>query len=596
MRSGAHAHITAKCSKLTQGKIVERKCIAVGDAKALPLCKPDRDAKKSIVRIIKAMLKKAAAAKKSFLIFTEKYSHKAACLLKTVFDAAATAAAKLKSYFDILMEADKNKISVNKKRRLAHLGKKWEDVCNSFKIFGRQAKTKTAKHLRSVRRFTTRQEHRPILAMGGTCMAIVIGMFILASRYSIGFEAVVNGQSVGVVKSEEECVEVVNEVNNVLSEHFDSSAGIQADITTVPRLIPKDQYTPESELKTAICQLTDKMQQMCVVYLDGEALFGLPDEQAAQTVMTNFRNYYTKGKENVTFSTEKPLEVKNELAPATLLRDAETAVNILNGSEKKDHDYIVQPGDTLWSIAEKYDTNVGELLALNEGLTENIMIGDVITVKAYIPIVKVTTTERAEYVESIPYETEVIETADMYRGKTQIKQEGVNGQANVVATIIKENGREVRRDIESREVISNPVNCVKLVGTKTPPSGYGTGKFIAPTTGTVTSRFGYRRGGFHKGIDIANSYGTPIRAADNGRVTFAGWKGLFGRLVILNHGNGYVTYYAHNSRIAVKVGETVKKGDVIAYMGSTGNSTGSHCHFEIHYNGVVKNPSNYIGL
>ena len=98
----------------------------------------------------------------------------------------------------------------------------------------------------------------------------------------------------------------------------------------------------------------------------------------------------------------------------------------------------------------------------------------------------------------------------------------------------------------------------------------------------------------HKGIDIAVPRGTPIYAADGGTVTYAGWMSGYGYLVEINHGNGYVTRYGHNSSLTVRVGQHVYKGQQIARAGSTGNSTGNHCHFEVRYNGVAKNPLNYL--
>lgn len=107
--------------------------------------------------------------------------------------------------------------------------------------------------------------------------------------------------------------------------------------------------------------------------------------------------------------------------------------------------------------------------------------------------------------------------------------------------------------------------------------------FIYPAQGILTSGYGWRWGRLHKGIDIAAPIGTPIRAAASGTVTFAGWnEGGYGNLVEVQHGNGSLTRYAHNSEILARRGQTVERGDVIALMGSTGRSTGSHCHFEIH--------------
>jgi murein DD-endopeptidase MepM/ murein hydrolase activator NlpD len=121
----------------------------------------------------------------------------------------------------------------------------------------------------------------------------------------------------------------------------------------------------------------------------------------------------------------------------------------------------------------------------------------------------------------------------------------------------------------------------------------GTGIFGWPTSGRITDRFGYKTlsGRWHTGLDIAGSIGTPIYAADAGFVTFTGMtQSGYGKLVIVDHGNGYVTYYAHLSVIYVSMGQSVDKGVLVGAMGSTGNSTGSHLHFEIRHKGVPCDP------
>lgn len=110
----------------------------------------------------------------------------------------------------------------------------------------------------------------------------------------------------------------------------------------------------------------------------------------------------------------------------------------------------------------------------------------------------------------------------------------------------------------------------------------------------VTSRYGWRRSGFHTGIDYAATYGTPIYAAEDGVVTCAQWSGNYGYLVKIQHSGGFETRYAHCSRFAVSVGDEVKKGDVISYVGSTGNSTGPHVHLEIRFEGKSIDPETLI--
>jgi len=115
-----------------------------------------------------------------------------------------------------------------------------------------------------------------------------------------------------------------------------------------------------------------------------------------------------------------------------------------------------------------------------------------------------------------------------------------------------------------------------------------------PLHGPVTREFGYLPGGFHPGIDIAPGYGTPIAAAGDGVVIYAGWESGYGNYTCIDHGRGISSCYAHQSSINVSVGQTVHRGDIIGSEGSTGNSTGPHVHFEIRVNGQVNNPRNFI--
>lgn len=119
-------------------------------------------------------------------------------------------------------------------------------------------------------------------------------------------------------------------------------------------------------------------------------------------------------------------------------------------------------------------------------------------------------------------------------------------------------------------------------------------QLIRPVSGTITSRFGRRSSGTHTGLDIATSLGTPIGAAAAGTVSYAGWKGSYGNLVVIDHGNGVQTYYAHCSAIYVSAGTPVAQGQTISAVGSTGNSTGPHLHLEVRVNGVCQNPQNYV--
>ena len=131
-------------------------------------------------------------------------------------------------------------------------------------------------------------------------------------------------------------------------------------------------------------------------------------------------------------------------------------------------------------------------------------------------------------------------------------------------------------------------------------SAHGSGRLAWPVSGTITSPYGWRvhpifgTSIFHSGMDIGVDYGTPVCAADSGTIIYAGWMGGYGNAVMIDHGGGLVTLYGHNSSLQVGVGQTVGQGQVIALAGSTGNSTGPHCHFEVRVHGEVVNPGGYL--
>lgn len=152
--------------------------------------------------------------------------------------------------------------------------------------------------------------------------------------------------------------------------------------------------------------------------------------------------------------------------------------------------------------------------------------------------------------------------------------------------------------LEESNNVTNMIKNWEAVGTM--GSVHGSGQFIWPCSGTITSPFGWRThpifgtSRFHSGMDIGVDYGTPICAADSGTVVYADWMGGYGNAVMIDHGGGLVTLYGHNSSLSVGVGQTVSQGQQIALAGSTGYSTGPHCHFEVRIHGEVTDPSAYL--
>ena len=281
--------------------------------------------------------------------------------------------------------------------------------------------------------------------------------------------------------------------------------------------------------------------------------------------------------------------------PSKIMTVEET-IRLLKTGTLETKSYTVQAGDVLGSIAKMYSLTTEQLLQINPLLTDDsiLRIGQQINVTIEKPYVSVKVITEKKTLEEVDFEKVVEEDETMLKGEHVVKQEGVKGKKEATYTIIEENGVRTTRVLTSEDVLIAPQDYVVVVGTKVIPS-VGTGTFAWPTIGGyVSSKKGYRWGRKHEGIDIARPSNYTIKASDNGVVTTAGRHATYGNYIVVDHNNGYETLYAHLSKISVSVGQVVEQGSSIGIMGSTGRSTGTHLHFEVHKNGAVMNPLAYL--
>ncbi|MBQ6312125.1 MAG: peptidoglycan DD-metalloendopeptidase family protein, partial [Lachnospiraceae bacterium] len=199
--------------------------------------------------------------------------------------------------------------------------------------------------------------------------------------------------------------------------------------------------------------------------------------------------------------------------------------------------------------------------------------------------------------EILEFETIKKETDEYYKGDVVTKQEGVNGIQIFEGTITKVGGEVTDRQTDSIEKVRKKKNKILLIGTAERPKTAPTGTFAIPLDYyTITSNFGYRWGRLHAGVDLGDPTGTPIYASDGGTVIRSGWYGGYGQCIDIDHGNGRMTRYGHCSALLVSAGEQVYQGQYIGRVGNTGNSFGSHLHFEIHLNGRAVDPRPILGI
>jgi murein DD-endopeptidase MepM/ murein hydrolase activator NlpD len=248
--------------------------------------------------------------------------------------------------------------------------------------------------------------------------------------------------------------------------------------------------------------------------------------------------------------------------------------------------HTVQQGETLWDIAKMYGIDVETLINANTlRSAHQLQVGqkiNVITVKGVLYTVRQGETlwdiaKRFNVdIDKIIVTNNITDPA-----KIQPKQMLVLPGAKINRTTQTTTTSTTKStSTSSRTLVSSSGRLQKA--------------FSWPVRGRISSRFGQRWGRMHEGLDIAVATGTPVRAVAAGKVTYAGWGGTYGYLVKIDHGQGVETRYAHNSRLLVKVGQTVSEGQVIARSGNTGRSTGPHVHFEIRYKGKAYNPLNYL--
>lgn len=454
-----------------------------------------------------------------------------------------------------------------------------------------------SQYMQSVRRMWG--DFKKQILSGAVTAVAVIGLCAVINMldWSLGYEVIVDGENIGMVTEKQVVYDAIDDVKEQIKTFFGDGREYEKNPVFVRRIVAEDSLADEEMLEDALLSNVDAMVEGYAVYVDGEALFGVSSEEAAEWVFAKYKQKYTAEEigEDMVVDFCENTKVKKEFMHIALLETPESALDILSGNTKALTSYTVKANDTLWGIAKKYDTTVEHLLAMNDNITDNIKEGMEIQVEESVPLLSVRSVQTVSLTEEVPYEVEKINDNTIYEGRTVVAQKGQKGTAQVLARVTKVNGIETDKDVLESETITQPVKQIVKVGTKERPPTTGSGTFINPSYGTLSSRYGARWGRRHNGIDVAGSYNSDIKAADGGVVTYAGWMSGYGNFVMINHENGYQTGYGHCASLTVNVGDRVAKGDVIAKMGNTGRSTGTHLHFEVKKNGKFENPLNYVG-
>jgi murein DD-endopeptidase MepM/ murein hydrolase activator NlpD len=461
---------------------------------------------------------------------------------------------------------------------------------------------------RTFGRETVRRLHRADCALAGhklmgpapflALSAVIAGALVLGTVYVPSYVVTVDGLDVGTVTEPAVFERVIERVESRASAILGYDYTLDQEVEYTFALTQKGELSPVGVFETYLFNQVGEVMKSYVLTVDGTVV-GAADDRADLDALLDALAAPYRTEDTISTEYVENVDISYQYISSDVTQDLSAMEELLTANTTGETTYEAVQGDTYSGIAYANDMSLDELMALNpQASLDKLMVGDTVTVKKTVPFLSVRTVDAVTYTEEIPCPVEQVEDSSMYTGETKVLTEGVPGQALVSANVTYVNGYEESREITDTQTISEATTKVVAVGTKERPKTMATGSFQWPVSGRLTSRFGYRSifgsYSYHSGIDLATSYGTAIAASDGGTVIWSGYKGSYGNLVIIDHGNGVQTYYGHCSSLLVSAGDKVYKGQTIARVGSTGRSTGNHCHFEIKINGTSVNPLSYL--
>lgn len=494
----------------------------------------------------------------------------------------------------------------------------------------------------------------PFLCAAG----IVMTGTVSAATLTVCYQVEAQGRSLAFFQDETVYNAALTQAEDRASKILQSPYSMGQELSVSTTLAPKDQVAALSGVTGSLLESIPELEHVYTLTVDGIRVGTAADAAVITQALNLVKERYTTPEtRSLHIDSQVDIRYEYLPAGASQTTAEELAAALLKTAPRT-FDYTVQPGDTLESLTELFAMTEERFRELNPDLpleiqaplpaspmdeypeeteeppaesaqtTENStpetpqtakvpqpeepdleeLLGDQIwtplpegaqiTIEQVCPLLLVSTVEEMNLTREITPTLETQEDPTMFMGQQRVVQEGQAGQMEVLARVVKRCGVPVASNDLNTMVRSEPTALIVGTGTKLLPELPEGCLFLWPVQGPITSDFGYRfifgETNFHRGIDIAAPSGTAINAGAEGTVVFAGEKGSYGNLVILSHGNGFLTYYAHCSKLLVQAGDTVTQGQPIAAVGSTGRSTGPHCHFEVRYQNEPIDPLFYL--
>ncbi len=415
---------------------------------------------------------------------------------------------------------------------------------------------------------------------------MVMSFAAFSNSYTIIGAVELNGEIVCQVSNQTEAKEIIEELLIDKAKTWGLQNGLSTNLQVTQVTAKQSNVLTGETLKQALAQ--DRyfdLSNALSVKLNGEILLYMLNQVEVEAVLNELMQPYQE--EGAEVYLAQNLETLTAKVSLDQISNRSQALKILTQGKKIPIDYTIKAGDTSYSLARSCELSLSEFASLNPGLNlDRINVGQKIKLVCPGAWVDVLSVKTVEETQPINFEIEEVEDENLNYGQEKIVQEGKNGEKQIVNKVTKRNGVLESTEVVQETVTLEPQNQIVAVG-----SFNSSGHLYRPCSGVITSNFGTRWGRLHAGTDFGGSTGDPIYAAAPGVVIKAGnFNDGYGNQILLDHGNGLVTRYAHLSAYDVQVSQKVKAGEAIGKLGSTGNSTGPHLHFETIVNGSPQNP------
>lgn len=444
----------------------------------------------------------------------------------------------------------------------------------------------------------------PVLSL--FIFGIIVYSFV-STDYAIALEQ--NNQVIAYVDNSATYEKAREQIEGQLV--YNDSEQTQQDMAALEQLKPsfslsqvKDdgQLSNENELSnTLLEQSSADIQPATGLYIDGQFYGAVTDKTSIENDLNQILSDYTMQTQTVNPTFMNDVVLQDGIYFTSSIESQDEMNDLLHSNTQEQKVYQVQDGDTLNSIAEKNGISYDQIKALNPGLVdESIMPGQTLLMSNSQPLLDVAGTKEIQYEEAVPYEQLSQEDPNLDVGTSVVTQQGQEGKNLVTADLQVVNGAEASRTVINSQQLQPAVPQITNVGTKAPSynnptnASRGSGKKISMIRPLNTGYISCDYSSSHGAVDIAAPRGTAIHAAASGKVILANWYSSYGQCVIVDHGDGIQTLYAHMSQINVSVGQSVAQGQTLGLVGSTGNSTGNHLHFEVRVNGTKQDPKKYV--